>query len=152
MACLLMLNEQFIFFFLFTATPEIYGSSQDRGQIGAAAAGLHQSHSNTGSEPHLWPTPQLVAMPYPQPTECGRGPNSHPHETLCWVFNLLSHNGNSYILEWVNKTRLQRGRQRHANQLASMRCWDAISLTGFLILCNPRISCPSLMFPLDLFS
>ena len=32
-----------------------------RGQIGAAAA----SHSNTRSEPHLPPTPQLTAMPDP---------------------------------------------------------------------------------------
>ena len=30
-----------------------YGSSQARGQIGAAAVSLHHSHSNTGSEPHL---------------------------------------------------------------------------------------------------
>ena len=30
--------------------------------IGAVAAGLHQSHSNTVSEPHLQPTPQLMAM------------------------------------------------------------------------------------------
>ena len=35
-----------------------YRSSQARGQIGAAAASLHHSHSNTGSEPHLQPTPQ----------------------------------------------------------------------------------------------
>ena len=28
-----------------------YGGSQARGRIGAAAAGLHHSHSNTGSEP-----------------------------------------------------------------------------------------------------
>ena len=30
-----------------------YGSSQARGQIGAAAASLHHSHSNSGSEPCL---------------------------------------------------------------------------------------------------
>ena len=34
-----------------------------QGPAGAAAAGLHHSHSNPGSEPHLQPTPQLVAMP-----------------------------------------------------------------------------------------
>ena len=28
--------------------------------IGATAAGLHHSHSNMGSEPHLQPTPQLM--------------------------------------------------------------------------------------------
>ena len=39
-----------------------YGSSQARGLIGAAAASLHHSHSNAGSEPHLKPTPLFVAM------------------------------------------------------------------------------------------
>ena len=38
-----------------------YGGSQARGQIGAIAAGLRQGHSNAGSEPHLQPTPQLMA-------------------------------------------------------------------------------------------
>ena len=44
------------------ATPAAYGNSWARGQIGTAAAGLHYSHSNTGSEPHLRPMPQLAAM------------------------------------------------------------------------------------------
>ena len=39
-----------------------YGGSQSSGQIGAVAAGLHRSHGNSGSEPHLRPTPQLTAM------------------------------------------------------------------------------------------
>ena len=39
-----------------------YGSSQARGWIGAATAGLCHSHSNVGSKPHLRPTPQLAAM------------------------------------------------------------------------------------------
>uniref|UniRef100_A0A8D1AQZ7 Transmembrane protein 230 n=1 Tax=Sus scrofa TaxID=9823 RepID=A0A8D1AQZ7_PIG len=33
------------------------------GRIGAVATGLHQSHSNAGSEPRLQPTPQLTATP-----------------------------------------------------------------------------------------
>ena len=33
------------FFFLFRAAPLTYGSSRARGQIGAAAAGLHHSHA-----------------------------------------------------------------------------------------------------------
>ena len=41
----------------------VYGGSQARDQIGAAADGLHHRHSNIGSEPHLQPTPQLMAMP-----------------------------------------------------------------------------------------
>ena len=52
-------------FFLFMATPVAYGGSQARGQTRDAAAGLHHSHSNAGSEPLLWPTPQLAAMPDP---------------------------------------------------------------------------------------
>ena len=42
-----------LFFLLFRAAPLTYGSSQARGQIGAATAGLHHSHSNDRSEPHL---------------------------------------------------------------------------------------------------
>jgi len=49
----------------FRATPAAYGGSQARGLIGAAATGLHHSHSNAGSEPRLRPTPQLMAMPDP---------------------------------------------------------------------------------------
>ena len=47
------------------AVPEAHGSSQARGQIRVAASGLYHSHSNTGSEPHLQPTPQLMATPDP---------------------------------------------------------------------------------------
>ena len=54
----------FLFVLLFMAMPSPYGSSQARDPI-TAAAGLHHSHSNTGSEPHLRPTPQIVAMPDP---------------------------------------------------------------------------------------
>jgi len=57
------------------ATPVAYGDFQARGRIRAVAAGLHQSHSNAGSEPRLQPTPQLTAMPDPQPTEQVQGPN-----------------------------------------------------------------------------
>ena len=56
------------FFWLFSiswAAPVAYGGSQSRGWIGDVAAGLRQSHSNSGSEPHLQPTPQLTAMPDP---------------------------------------------------------------------------------------
>ena len=52
----------FIYFFDFRATIAAYGSSQARGQIGTVAASLHHSHSNTGSESCLQPTPQLTAM------------------------------------------------------------------------------------------
>ena len=60
----------FIYFCLFAiswAAPAVYGGSQARGQIGAIATGLRHthSHSNVGSEPHLQPTPQLMATPDP---------------------------------------------------------------------------------------
>ena len=46
---------------VFRAALAAYGSSQARGLIVAVAAGLHHSHSNARSKPHLQPTPQLVA-------------------------------------------------------------------------------------------
>ena len=55
----------YYFFCLFRVTPAAYGGSQARGWIGATAASLHHSHSNEGSEPCLWPTPPLTAMPDP---------------------------------------------------------------------------------------
>ena len=56
-----------------------YGGSQARGLPGAVAAGLHHSHNNVGSEPHLQPTLQLTATLDPQPTEQGQGSNPQPH-------------------------------------------------------------------------
>ena len=47
------------------AASAAYGGSQARGLIGAVAAGLHQSHSNSGSELCLRLTPQLTGMPDP---------------------------------------------------------------------------------------
>ena len=55
----------YTFCLFFRATPTAYGGSQVRGRIGTAAAGLHYSHGNARSEPHLWPTPQLTEMPHP---------------------------------------------------------------------------------------
>ena len=56
----------FIFFvFFWGVTPAAHGHSQGRGRIGPTAMGLHHSRSNSGSEPHLRPTPQLTAMPDP---------------------------------------------------------------------------------------
>ena len=43
----------FCFICLFRTAPTAYGDSQDRGLIGATAAGLRQSHSNARSEPSL---------------------------------------------------------------------------------------------------
>ena len=54
-----------LFLLLFRAAPLAYGGFQARGPIKAIAATLHHSHSNTGSEMHLQPTPQLMATPDP---------------------------------------------------------------------------------------
>ena len=47
----------FFFFFFFRASPVAYGGSQARGLIGAIAADLRNSHSNSGFKLHLQPTP-----------------------------------------------------------------------------------------------
>ena len=47
----------------FRAIPTAYGCYQARGPIGVIATGLHHSHSNARSKPHLQPTPQLMAKP-----------------------------------------------------------------------------------------
>ena len=63
--CVCLPLTAFFFFSLLRGTPAAHGSSQARGRMGAAAAGLHHSHSNTGSQPLLRPTPQLTASPDP---------------------------------------------------------------------------------------
>ena len=82
-AILIIKTAVILFIYLFVsfprAAPAAYGGSQARGLIRAVAAGLCQSHSNAGSEQHLQPTPQLTAMPDPQPTERGQGLNLQPH-------------------------------------------------------------------------
>ena len=52
-------------FCLLRAASVAYGGSPVRGQIGAVAAGLRQSHSNAKSGLHLQPTPQRTATPDP---------------------------------------------------------------------------------------
>ena len=75
----------FVLLCFFRATPVAYGSFQDRGQIGATAACLCNSHSNTGSgirDPTcvLTYVPQLRATLDPKPTEPGQGSNLHPYQ------------------------------------------------------------------------
>ena len=53
----------FVLFFLFRAAPMAHGVPQARGRIGAVAAGLSYSHSNTRSKPGLQPISQFMAMP-----------------------------------------------------------------------------------------
>ena len=60
-----LIKYLFFSFFLFTAAPTACGSSQDRGRMGAAAAGLCHSYGNTGFKLRPQTTPQLVALPDP---------------------------------------------------------------------------------------
>ena len=46
------LSGLLLLFLLFKAAPMAYGGSQARGPIGATAASLHHSHSNTRSLTH----------------------------------------------------------------------------------------------------
>ena len=77
-------EEKEFFFFLFRAAPTAYGSSQARGPIGAAAAGLCHSHSHPRSEPCLRPTPQLTAPPDLHPLSEARG-GTHVLMDASWV-------------------------------------------------------------------
>ena len=63
----------FFLFFSFRAVPAANGSSQARSWISTAATGVHHSHSNTGSELYLWPTPQLMEILDRWPTEQDQG-------------------------------------------------------------------------------
>ena len=72
----LLFFVSFLFFFAFRAILMVYGSSQASGRIGAAAAGLHHSHSNARSKLCLWATPQLMATLDPWPIEWGQGSNT----------------------------------------------------------------------------
>ena len=72
------LKSFFFFFFLFLFFLLFLGLhlwhmevSRLGGPIGAVATGLPHSHSNTGSETHLWPTAQLKATLDPQPNDHG---------------------------------------------------------------------------------
>ena len=97
----------FLFLFgLFRAAPAACGHSQAWGQIGAAAAGLHHSHSNARSEPHLRPSPQLMATPDSRPTERGQGSNLCPQGY--WLgLSPLSHKGNSLMIVFSNGLRVK---------------------------------------------
>ena len=79
------------FFFLSRATPVVYGSSQARDRIWAAAAGLHHSHSNAGSQA-LSATYTVAHNNAGSLTHWAR-PGIKPASS--WVCNHLSHNGNS---------------------------------------------------------
>ena len=73
-------------FFLFRAAPTAYGSSQARGQIRATAAGLHHSHSNVRSKPHLWPAPQPTGNARQIPDPLSKAILMDPSQIhFCWA-------------------------------------------------------------------
>ena len=97
---LLTLWYRFIhFFFFLRAIPAAHGGSQARGLIGATVVSLRHSHSNTRSELHLRPAPQLMAMLDPQPTERGQGLNRQPHGSSSDSFP-LHHDGISRFIHF----------------------------------------------------
>ena len=67
------------------------------------AASLHHRHSNAGSKPHLPPTPQLMAMLDPQPTEWGQGLNPNPQGYLSGSY-LPATTGTPWFLFFKSKT------------------------------------------------
>ena len=80
-----------------------------RGQIRPAAAGLHCSHNNAGSELHLCDLchslRQLRIL-----NELGKARDgTHILMDSSWILNLLSHNGNSYVTNTYNYVLLQKG-------------------------------------------
>ena len=88
--------------FFFTAAPTANGSSWARGWIGAAASSLYHSYPSTNRSKHWIQVPSLTNA-----TACSNAgslthwgrPGIEPASSwrLCWVLNLLSHHGNSYI-------------------------------------------------------
>ena len=75
--------------FFLTAILAAYGRT-------SCSWGLHCSHSNIGSEPHLWPKLQLETMLDSWLTDWGQGLNLHPHRDnvrslTCWATARASH-------------------------------------------------------------
>ena len=85
----------FFFFLILTTTAAAYESSQARGCIQTSAASLHHSHSNTRPEPLLWPMPQLMGNARSLTPWASLGIEPISLRLLCWILNLLSHNGNA---------------------------------------------------------
>ena len=81
-------------FCLFRAAPMAYGGSQASGPIGTVAADLHHSYISVGSEPRLWPTPQLMAIRILNPLSRARD-GTHILMDTGRISQPLNHDGNS---------------------------------------------------------
>ena len=81
-------------FFLFKVAPAAYRSSWARDHMRAAAASLHDSHSNTETEPHLRPMATTCSNTRSEAHWVRSGIKPAPSWILCLVPNLLSHKGN----------------------------------------------------------
>ena len=116
--------QEWIFFSFFSplllrAAPLAHGSSQARGWIRGAAAGLH--HSHTRSKPHLRTTLQSTATPDPYPT-WGR-PEIEPllSRTQCQLLNSVGHNRNSWIFLILQP------KQRSKGDWREKQIWESVS-------------------------
>ena len=89
----------FCLLFFSRAAPSAYGGSQATDLIGAVAAGLHQSHSNEASKPHLWPTPELLTAT-PDPLTHWARPGIKP--TTSWfLVRFVNHWGTTGTPSWT---------------------------------------------------
>ena len=95
--CVCIYTYTYIYFFLFTAAPAIYGSSQVRGQIRAAAAGLLSHLSNLC---HSYRNAESLTHWSSLGTESATSQRQHR------VLDPLSHNRNSnmsgFLAVWMN--------------------------------------------------
>ena len=99
MVLLFSLSQYFIniyIFFSFYGLTCSSGCSWARGWFRAAATGLHHSHSNAGSEPHLKPTPQLATL-IPNPPKEARDQTLPPHG---YYVGSLPHNRDSQLYQY----------------------------------------------------
>ena len=86
----------FVFFFFFLRL------HPQHMEVPRLAAGLHHSHSNTESEPCLWPIPQIMATLGPWPTEWVQRWNPHPRGYQLDSFS-LSHDRTSFSYSFLSQ-------------------------------------------------
>ena len=102
--------HEYTIYFLFRAVPAAYGSSQTRGQIGAAVAGLHHCHSK-------WDLSGVCNLHHGSQQRWILNPLRETRDwteilmDTSWVCNLLSHNGNAlhYFLNIISHHGLSQG-------------------------------------------